>query len=380
MTQNVAMKDNARKNVRAWNEGAAAAIYLLRAAHTAPTTLNTAVLANMVRAIAEPDARMLEMVLSLSGFDIAAFGPPVPPQLKGNTHQRTFDIHFGVFVNVMKVMIDFGSQQASAVSKSRTQALLVELHEKQTMVSTYMNYHDTELSQDRDNVRARTIADANKDLLTFSGELHDAAMTLKLRHPFSPPANGTGPAIRPPLFTRLTSLVIEDSAQSLVGRMDIGLKMSTASARGNTGTAGKKRKAAAVGQPGGATSSAARPRLTSAPQQPPARSTFAQSILDWQTPSDVCAHAWKGQQCGRLANNRTCNYDHNRRHPSIQQPPSGPPPPPPGPPPSRPPPPPSALAPPPAPSVAPSSAHAGQQQTRVIARYSGRGGGGAGRN
>ena len=73
-----------------------------------------------------------------------------------------------------------------------------------------MNYHDTEFSQDRDNVRARTIADANKDLLTFSGELHDAAMTLKLRHPFAPPANGTGPAIRPPLFTRLTSLVIED--------------------------------------------------------------------------------------------------------------------------------------------------------------------------
>ena len=239
MTQNVAMKDNARRNVRAWNEGAASAIYLLWGAHTDPTTLNTAVLANMMRAIAERDARMLEMVLSLSGFDIAAFGPPVPPQLKGSTHQCTFHIHFGVFVKVMRVMIGFGSQQASAVSKSRTQALLVELHEKQALVSTYMNYHDTELSQDRDNVRSRTIADAKKDLLTFSGKHHDAAMTLKLRHPFAPPAHATGLAIRPPLFTRLTSLVIEDSAQSLVGRMDIGLKTSTASARGNTGTAGK---------------------------------------------------------------------------------------------------------------------------------------------
>ena len=93
MTQNVAMKDNARRNVRAWNEGAASAVYLLRGTYTASTALNTAVLANMVQAIAELDARMLEMVLSLSGFDIVAFGPPVPPQLKGSTHQRTFDIH-----------------------------------------------------------------------------------------------------------------------------------------------------------------------------------------------------------------------------------------------------------------------------------------------
>ena len=120
MTQNVAMKEKARRNVRAWNESAASAIYLLRGAHTAPTTLNTAVLTNMVRAIVEPDARMLEMVLSLSGFDIAAFGPPVPPQLKGSTHQRTFDIHFGIFVKVMEVMIGSESQQASVVSKSRT--------------------------------------------------------------------------------------------------------------------------------------------------------------------------------------------------------------------------------------------------------------------
>ena len=142
-------------------------------------------------------------------------------------------------MKVMEVMIGFGSQQASGVSKSLTQALLVELHEKQALVSTYMNYHDTELSQDRDNVRARTIADANKDLLTFSGDLHDAAMTLKLRNPFAPPASGTGPAICPPLFTRLTSLVIEDSAQSLVGRLSISLKTSTASARGNTGMVGK---------------------------------------------------------------------------------------------------------------------------------------------
>ena len=86
-------------------------------------------------------------------------------------------------------------------------------------------------------MRARTIVDANKGLLTFSGQLHDAAMTLKLRHPFAPPANRTGPVIRLPLFTRLTSLVIEDSAQSLVGRMDIGLKTS---ARENTGITGKK--------------------------------------------------------------------------------------------------------------------------------------------
>ena len=219
---------------------------------------------------------------------------------------------------------------------SRTQALLVKLHEKQALVSTYMNYHDTELSQDRDNVRARTVANVDKDLLTFSGEVHDAATTLKLRHPFAPPANGTGPTIRPPLFMRLTSLVVKDNAQSLVGRMDIGLKTSTASTRGNTRMTGKKRKAVAVGQPSGATSTS-HPRLTSAPQQPPARSTFAQSILYRQTPSDVCAHAWKGEQCERLANNRACNYDHNRRHLTTQQLPSGSPPPPLGPPPSRPP-------------------------------------------
>ena len=89
-------------------------------------------------------------------------------------------------------------------------------------------------------MRARTNANANKNLLTFSGELHDVVMTLKLRHPFAPPANGTGPAIRLPQFTRLTSLVIEDSMQSLVGRMDIVLKTSNASACGNTGIAGKK--------------------------------------------------------------------------------------------------------------------------------------------
>ena len=137
-----------------------------------------------------------------------------------------------------------------------------------------MDYLDTELSQDRDNVRARTIADANREFLTFSGELHDAARTLKFRHPFASPANGTGPTIRPPLFTRLTSLVFEDSAQSLVERMDIDLKTSSASIRGKTEKSGKKRKAAAVGQPSEATRTS-RPRLTSAPQQPSARSAFA---------------------------------------------------------------------------------------------------------
>ena len=279
MTHNVAKKDNARRNVRAWSEAVASAIYLLRGAYTAPTTLNTAVLVNMVRTIAEPDARMLGMVLSRSGFDIAAFGPLVPPQLKGSTHQRTFDIHFGVFVKVMEVMIGFGSQQASTVSKSRTQVLLVELDEKQALVSTSLNCHDTELSQDRDSVRVHTIADASKYVLIFSRELHDTAAALKLMLPFPPPANGTGPAIRPPLFTCLTSLVVEDSAQNLVGRVDIGLKTSTSSTRGNIGVIDTKRKAAAGGQSSGATSSS-RPRLTSAPQQPPARSTFAQSIPD----------------------------------------------------------------------------------------------------
>ena len=148
MTQNAAVKDNARRNVRVLIEGAVSAIYMLWGAHTAPTTLNTAILANIVRAIVEPVARILEMVLSLSGFDITAFGPPIPPQLKGSTHQRSFDIHFGVFVKVIEVMIGFESQQASTVSKSRTQALLIELDERQTLVSTYMNYlvPDTELS------------------------------------------------------------------------------------------------------------------------------------------------------------------------------------------------------------------------------------------
>ena len=146
MKQNMAMKDNARRNVRTWNKGAVSAIYILRRAHAAPTTLNTAILASMVRAIAEPDARMLDLVLLLGGFDIVAFGPPVPPQLKGSTHQRTFDIHFRVFVKVIGVMIGFGSQQASAVSKSRTQALLIELQETQAPVSTYMNHHYIELS------------------------------------------------------------------------------------------------------------------------------------------------------------------------------------------------------------------------------------------
>ena len=171
---------------------------------------------------------------------------------------------------------------------SRTQALLVKLHEKQALVSTYMNYHDTELSQDRDNVRARTVANVDKDLLTFSGEVHDAATTLKLRHPFAPPANGTGPTIRPPLFMRLTSLVVKDNAQSLVGRMDIGLKTSTASTRGNTRMTGKKRKAVAVGQPSGATSTS-HPRLTSAPQQPP---------LDRRLPRAYCIGK-RHQTCAR---------------------------------------------------------------------------------
>ena len=126
-------------------------------------------------------------------------------------------------------------------------------------------------------MRARTIADANKGLLTFSGQLHDAAMTLKLRHPFAPPANETGPVIRLPLFTRLTSLVIEDSVQSLVGRMDIGLKTSV---RGNTGIPGEKARGQLSGNQAGA-------------QRPPARSMSAHSILDWQTLSDVCAHAWE---------------------------------------------------------------------------------------
>ena len=246
---------------------------MLRGAHAAPTTLNTAILASMVGAIAEPDARMLEMVLLLGDFDIAAFGPPVTPQLKGSTHQRTFDIHFRVFVKVIGGMVGFGSQQASAVSKSRTQALLIELQETQALVSTYMNHHDIELSWDRDNVRARTMANANEDLLTFSGELHDAAMTLKLRHPFAPPANGTGPAIRPPLFTRLTSLVRGQRAKPR--RTDGHRPQDTHRiCPWKYRDYRKKSKRAAVRQPDGATSTS-RPRLTSAPQQRPARSMSA---------------------------------------------------------------------------------------------------------
>ena len=282
---------------------------------------------------------MREMVLSLSGFDIAAFCPPVPLQLKGSTHQRTFDIHFGVFVKVMEVMIGFGSQQASAVSKSRTQALLVDLHKKQALVSTYMNYHDIELSEDRVIVRARTIADANKYLLTFRRELHDTAMTLKLMHPFAPPANGTGSAIRPPLFT----------PREPRGRRQHAKPRSTDGHQPHDVHRIYRNREIERGNK----------HITS-----PSHFSAATSLRSIDVRSrayrigkcrQTCTNAWRRQEWDRLTNNGTYNYHHNGRHSNIQQLPPGPPPSPPGPPPARP-------LPPSAPSVAPAATMQGSRR------------------
>ena len=161
--------------------------------------------------------------------------------------------------------------------------------------------------------------------------------------------------------------------------MNIGLKTSTASARGNTGTAGKNARRQRSGNRAGQ-------QVLHVLVSPQRRNSLP---LDRRLPRAY----WIGkrrQTCARTHGRDNSANDLPTTKPATTTTTGG----------TRPPssrhqnlrprspyhprrdypPPPSLPAPLPAPSVAPSSAHAGQQQTRVIVRYSGRGGGGAGRN
>ena len=133
---------------------------------------------------------MQETVVSLSDFIIAVFGPSVLPQRKGSTHELTFDIRLASPSN------DLGDDRLwIAEDLCRLEVLnpgpVGRAARNQALMSTYMYYHCIEILQDSITLTARTITDANKDLLMRSRELYDAATTLKFMHLFAPPGNGT---------------------------------------------------------------------------------------------------------------------------------------------------------------------------------------------
>ena len=306
-------KDAAKRGLKLWSEEGGAAFFILRGGHAVTAVLTAATLSNLVRKVAEPTAKMTGMLLSLSDMDVLAFGPPVPEGW--SQFPRHPAKHFAIFIKVLGIVIGYGTEASSDISKVRRAALLGEIRAVQERLEEFTDHHASQLHHYKEDVEKRITGAINAGIKDFFGELKDEADKLRQEHAFVAPVSGSGQPPKSPRFEQLSCLVDRSHTHNLIGRLDNGLVAPLQKAAGKTG-AGKRKsvdtgdltaRARPRNQPVGAASSSA---------------AFIQSMSDWKTPAGVCASGWRGQKCERVS----CKYDHDKRHPNVPPPPPGPPP------------------------------------------------------
>lgn len=188
--------------------------------------------------IADLNELMLNMVMSGGGSDPAVFARPLPPV--GEQQPQAFESHFKTFVGVMALVVECDTQQSCEVLTARQAWLVAELQNVLNAATDHMTLHGAELKDVRGTAWYRVMDDSNIDIGNCFGDIGIIAMQRQQQYPLSVPANGSGPAMRQPIFTRLKGLISEASPCSLVGRPELIGSDWMATGKGKAGMAAVK--------------------------------------------------------------------------------------------------------------------------------------------
>ena len=188
ISHSMVAKDADKTELKLWGEEGGAIFFILRGGHAVSSALSVATISSLVRKMVEPTTKMLSVLLTLSGIDVLAFGPPVPEgwsQLPRHSAN-----HSDIFIDALAIVKTYGTESSPGISATRRRGLLEKIRTIQERLEEFTDHHAARLDPHKVDVERR-IADAiNADLKDFLGVLRDDAEVLRQSHAFLAPANG----------------------------------------------------------------------------------------------------------------------------------------------------------------------------------------------
>ena len=105
------------------------------------------------------------------------------------------------------MVIDHGTTGSTELSRERRDLLKAELHSMRQRVRDYMSLHYSEVAGKKEEIRARTVIDTNRDLAYFFADLENDARRLCQSSPFVSTGRDPGLGVMLTSFERLSRRV-----------------------------------------------------------------------------------------------------------------------------------------------------------------------------
>ena len=168
----------------------------------------------LTKEVAHITKQSAEQVLSLEKITVEHIFPPI--EAGGVPIAMPPQMHFRTFVSVLLVVIEFGTENAAAITRARIQMWRSELHLLVARLDAYLQLNYTRFEPLATNVCDTLLNAINED---FAERFHDLGLqgiALHQSHPTCPPAEGSGDSAPAPKMRRLKNRTDKEHPNNLV--------------------------------------------------------------------------------------------------------------------------------------------------------------------